>query len=263
IDVLPDEDPGHIDFIALAAHKMYAPFGTGALVGPTSFFAEGCPDCVGGGTVKTVSLDAVDWADPPDRDEAGSPNVVGAVAMATAARVLMSEGMERVAAHEQELIEYALGELSSVPGLRLYGESDPGRASERVGVIPFALEGLDHALVAAIAGYEGGIGVRNGCFCAHPYVTCLLGLSQGESERWRSSVAAGDRSSLPGLVRMSLGCYSETRDIDRLVEMLHRIVEGNYSGRYAKSSGTGEYYPDGYRERFQEFFQGNLFEDQG
>src|SRR5690606_24454379 len=84
IDMRADDDPGHLDFVALSAHKMYAPFGTGALVGPISIFGDGTPDVVGGGTVGLVTVDDVRWAGPPDRDEAGSPNVVGAVALAQA-----------------------------------------------------------------------------------------------------------------------------------------------------------------------------------
>lgn len=89
-------------------------------------------------------------------------------------------GMAWVAREEMALTAYALRQLQTVPGLRLYGDSDPARVDERVGVIPFNLDGVPHALVAAILGYEGGIGVRNGCFCAHPYVVHLLGLDGAE-----------------------------------------------------------------------------------
>ena len=75
------------------------------------------------------------------------------------------------------------------PGIRLYGRAI-GRAGERVGVVPFTLEGVDHGLVAAVLGYEHGIGVRSGCFCAHPYMAHLLGLDQRESEAWARRVGA-------------------------------------------------------------------------
>jgi cysteine desulfurase/selenocysteine lyase len=80
IDMRPDDDPGHLDFLAIAAHKMYAPYGTGALIGLASVFENGTPDLVGGGTVDLVTTDDVHWTGSPGRDEAGSPNVVGAVA---------------------------------------------------------------------------------------------------------------------------------------------------------------------------------------
>ncbi len=94
VDMKPDDDPEHLDFVAISAHKMYAPFGTGALVGPNEIFLSGPPEYRGGGTVDVVTADEVEWAGTPDRDEAGSPNVVGALAMAVAARVLMEVGMD-------------------------------------------------------------------------------------------------------------------------------------------------------------------------
>ena len=255
IDMKPDGDPEHIDFLALSGHKMYAPFGTGALIGPREFFEQGSPEYTGGGTVKAVTLSNIDWADPPDKDEAGSPNVPGAVAMAKAASILMDAGMDSVEQHEDRLVRYALDAMSSVPGMVFYGESDPGRSRERVGVIPFNIEGIDHALLAAVAGYEGGIGIRNGCFCAHPYVSHLLGLRPEESDSWRAQAVAGDRSRLPGMVRASFGCYSNTDDVDRLVDMLHRVATGDYDGEYEKSDITGEYFLREYSGGFEGFFR--------
>ena len=95
IDVRPDHDPEHLDFVAFSAHKMYAPFGTGAFVGRRDIFLEGVPEYQGGGTVEVVTPTEVRWAGLPDREEAGTPNVVGAVAMAAAARVLMAADMGR------------------------------------------------------------------------------------------------------------------------------------------------------------------------
>ncbi len=254
IDMKPDDDPEHLDFVALSAHKMYAPFGTGALIGAREVFMRSGPEYSGGGTVHVVTPDEVHWAETPERDEAGSPNVVGAVAMAAAAKVLMETGMENIAAHEHELIVYALEKLSQVPGISIFGEMHPSGAGEKVGVIPFLLDGMSQFLVAAILGYEGGIGVRSGCFCAHPYVVHLLGLSEGEQERWRTRFLAGDKTSIPGMVRMSFGCYNNTGDVDRLVEMLHRISAGDYKGEYIVDKASGSYYPKNFREPFEDYF---------
>ena len=95
IDMLPLDDPAHLDFISISAHKMYAPFGTGALIGRKDVFEHGDPDMTGGGTVEIVTLDNVVWTCPPERDEAGSPNVVGAVALAAAIRQLEAVGMAK------------------------------------------------------------------------------------------------------------------------------------------------------------------------
>jgi cysteine desulfurase/selenocysteine lyase len=251
VDMKADDDPEHLDFVALSAHKMYAPYGTGALVGPKLIFQDGAPEYPGGGTVDVVTLDQVDWTDPPERDEAGSPNVVGAVAMAAAAKVLMDVGMDQIEAHEEKLITYALDQLASVPGIRIYGQNDPVKAYEKVGAIPLNLEGISHFLVAAVLGYEGGIGVRSGCFCAQPYVIHLLQLSGRE---WRDQILRGDRSNMPGMIRASFGCYNNKEDIDRLVSMLDRVARGDYLGKYELDVTSGEYNPTGYQDSFQEHF---------
>jgi selenocysteine lyase/cysteine desulfurase len=254
VDMLPDDHPEHLDFVVLSAHKMYAPFGTGALVGPRDVFLRTPPEYRGGGTVDAVTLDDVVWAGMPDREEAGSPNVVGAVAMAAAASTLMGLGMDAVADHENELVAYALERLARVPGLSLYGETDPLKSRDKVGVIPFNLAHGPHALVSAILGYEGGIGVRHGCFCAHPYVVHLLGLSESETAKWHEQIGRGDKSEMPGMVRASFGCYNTLEDIDRLAGMLERIARGDYHGRYRQLK-SGEYVPEGVsEEQYDEYF---------
>ena len=142
-----------------------------------------------------------------------------------------------------------------VPGLRIYGETDPTRMREKVGVIPFNLDGISHFLVAAILGYEGGIGVRSGCFCAHPYVVHLLQLDPVTASTWRDQLLNGDKSNMPGMVRMSFGCYNDTGDVDRLVDMLERIVRGDYEGEYRLDRASGEYLPVSFSEPLADYFQ--------
>lgn len=247
IDMKPDDDPEHLDFVALSAHKMYAPFGTGALIGAKDLFLHTAPDYKGGGTVSTVTLDDIIWADLPDRDEAGSPNVIGAVAMAVAAQTLMAIGMERLARHEATLTAYALERLRAIPGLTLYGETDPQKTSERVGVIPFNLAGTPHNLVAAILGYEAGIGVRSGCFCAQPYVARLLGIPSLASTLDKTQPRAG-------MVRISFGAYNTHDDMDYLAEHITRIAEQRHTGRYVYVPERGDYQPVGYQEAHQHYF---------
>lgn len=254
VDMRPDDDPEHLDFVVLSGHKMYAPYGTGALVGPKAIFMQGAPDYVGGGTVDVVTMDEVHWAGMPDRDEAGSPNVVGAVAMAAAAQVLMDVGMDTIAAHEEELITYALEQLTAVPGIKIYGETNPAHANQKVGVIPFNLEGVSHFKLAAILGYEGGIGVRSGCFCAHPYVVHLLQLDEETAKTWQKQLLSGDKSEMPGMVRASFGCYNNKEDVDQLVMMLQRIAAGDYQDKYVVDCASGEYMPVGYEDQFAGYF---------
>jgi cysteine desulfurase / selenocysteine lyase len=245
IDIRPDDDPEHIDFVALSAHKMYAPFGTGALVGRRDIFLQGAPEYRGGGTVEIVTSSEVHWAGLPDREEAGSPNVIGAVAMAVAAQTLMDANMEQLEQHEGSLTKYALERLRSVPGVVIYGERDVAKGGDRVGVIAFNVGSTHHALVAAILSCEAGIGVRSGCFCAQSYVARLLGLTDADQTAWHREHFAGDRSRRPGMVRASMGAYNTFEEIDALVEMVRRITQHEYQGEYHRSAETGDYRPRG------------------
>lgn len=253
IEVRSLDDPSHLDFVAFSAHKMYAPFGTGALVARRDFFEVGEPDQLGGGTIEIVTLEDVVFADPPERDEAGSPNVVGAVALALAIRELESIGMKAVATHEAELTAYALERLSSIPKVEVFGDRDPNHARQRLGVIPFRVEGLSHFLVAAVLGYEFGIGVRSGCFCAHPYIMRLLGLDRQGAQEARRRVLSGDKRQLPGLVRVSFGLYNTTEEVDRLIEALEQIARGGWRGRYHQDRATGEWLPQSLSHAFNNF----------
>ena len=96
-----------IDYLALSGHKLYAPYGAGALIGERDWLTAGDPFLRGGGAVKLVTVDETLWAELPDRQEAGSPNVIGAVALGVACDTLASAGMDRVAAEEGELLAYA------------------------------------------------------------------------------------------------------------------------------------------------------------
>jgi cysteine desulfurase / selenocysteine lyase len=252
IEMMPDEDPGHIDFLALSAHKMYAPFGTGALIGPTTFFDRGDPDAVGGGVVEVVTLEDAVWNHPPHKEEAGSPNVVGGIALAAAIGVLARAGMKAIAEHERELLEHAYARLRKIRGVTLYGPTD--QLSEKVGVVTFNVDGLHHALTAAILGLEGGIGVRNGCFCAHPYVKQLLHVSPEDDKRLTAEVLAGNKSSMPGMVRASFGCYNSPENVDALVEMLERITRREFKGTYVQDRASGAFHAAGFTPDFGRYF---------
>jgi len=121
-------------------------------------------------------------------------------------------------------------------------------------VIPFAVDGMPHQLLAAILAYEGGIGVRNGCFCAHPYVLKLLHVSRSRIEEYKDEVEHGSHEGLPGLIRVSFGCYNEESEVDALIEQLERAVRGDYSGKYIQDRKTGEFHPEGFEESFEGYF---------
>ena len=254
VDMRPLDDPAHLDYVTISGHKLYAPFGTGALIGRKDVFARGDPDQRGGGTVEIVTLDDVVWAGPPDRDEAGSPNTVGAVAMAASLEQLTAIGMEAVAQHEAELTEYALKRLHEMPGIRIFGSADPTRAADRLGVIPLDLENIPHFKVSAILGHEFGIGVRSGCFCAHPYIIHLLKVKPDDARRVRADILNGDKSDMPGLIRASFGLYNTMDDVDALADALQHIARGEYKGTYTQDKSSGEYLPAGWAPDFEDYF---------
>jgi selenocysteine lyase/cysteine desulfurase len=233
--------PAGPDFIAWSGHKMYSPFGGGALIGPRRVFEEGDPFLVGGGAVDLVELDQVLWAEPPDREEAGSPNVVGAVALAAAIDQLEALGWPAVTVHDEKLAGALRRGLAAIPGVHLLG---PDLGTETLPVATFTVDGLPHSLVAARLSFEDAIGVRHGCFCAHPYLVRLLGLAPGEVAEHRARARRGDRSQMPGAVRASLGVNASAADVERLcaaVTRLAALVPAPIT--YVQEPGTGDFSP--------------------
>jgi selenocysteine lyase/cysteine desulfurase len=233
--------PRDADYLAWSGHKMYAPFGAGILVGPRATFAEGDPFLAGGGAVDLVDLDEVLWTEPPEREEAGSPNVVGAVALAAAIGELESIGWDAIVEHEREVATRLRRGLGAIDGVRLLG---PDLDFDSLAVAPFVVDGIPHPLVAARLSAEYAIGVRHGCFCAHPYLIRLLGLSTAEIERYRRDVIAGDRSGIPGAVRASGGLSATVADVDRLLAAVAELADGRPAPvEYRQDPRTGDYWP--------------------
>jgi selenocysteine lyase/cysteine desulfurase len=235
--------PATADYVAWSGHKMYAPYGAGVLIGPRAAFVEGDPFLAGGGAVDLVDLDEVIWTDPPDREEAGSPNVIGAVALGAAISELQSFGWDAIVAHERELAVRLRSGLAEAPGVRLLG---PALDVPTLAVATFEIEDVPHALVAARLSAEFGIGVRHGCFCAHPYLMRLLDLPRDVVDRYRDDVRRGDRRRLPGAVRASADLSTTTDDIDRLVAAIAIVAGGSPAPvAYRQHPATGDYWPEG------------------
>jgi selenocysteine lyase/cysteine desulfurase len=232
---------------------MYAPFGTGALIGWPEIFKKGDPDYSGGGTVLIVTEEDVFWRDPPDKEEAGSPNVVGAVALGLSVRLLNKVGLENVAQHESHLTKRILQGLKQYEKVELYGPQN-SEVESRLGVIPFNIKNLPHPKTAAILGCEFGIGVRNGCFCAHPYVKILLKLSEPESDLLIAKIRKGERVDLPGMVRVSFGIYNTPEEVDYFLESVKQICAGNFHGDYVLDPVQGEYWPKGFKPSYRDYF---------
>ena len=200
---------------------------------------------LGGGAVDLVTLNDVEWAELPDKEEPGTPNLPGVCAMARAMDVLDAVGMANIAQHEIEMTDRAIERLDRINGVKIYG-ARRCRENDRVGVIPLLSEKYPHALLAAIMGYEWGIGVRNGCFCAHPYMEHLLGITENEVHHWFDVVRRGDRGQLPGFVRVSLGLYNTEDEIEYLAEALESIHRKGPQGEYEMDRHSGHYEPRGF-----------------
>jgi selenocysteine lyase/cysteine desulfurase len=229
-----------IDYLALSGHKLYAPFGAGALIGDLRGLGGRAPLLQGGGAVELVTLDDVIWAGTPERHEAGSPNVVGVVALGAACSALRALGMDAVAEHEQVLAQRLRTGLAEVPGLETLALWSGGDV-ERVGVATFNLAGYRHPLLAAILSAEHAIGVRHGCFCAHPLIARLLGMRDAEVERLGDELRAGRRPPLPGAVRASIGLGTTAEDVDLLVDALGELANRGPRATYRYVPGLDEY----------------------
>ncbi|MEE8149631.1 MAG: aminotransferase class V-fold PLP-dependent enzyme, partial [candidate division Zixibacteria bacterium] len=255
IQMNPGNPQQAIDYLVFSAHKMYAPFGVGVLVSDKETFMAGEPEVVGGGVVDVVTLEEAYWTEPPEKEEAGTPDIVGVVALAKAIRLLQAVGWEAIMEHESELAAYALTELNSIPEVIVYGDNDPKTTSERLGVISVNIKDVRHNLAAAILGFEGAIGVRSGCFCAHLYVKSLLNLSCEEEKAVEEQILNRDRSEIPGTIRVSFGIYNTKEEVEQLIIMVKKIVAGDYHPFYMVDRESGSYNPRGFKFNFEESFK--------
>ncbi|HEY3714934.1 MAG TPA: aminotransferase class V-fold PLP-dependent enzyme [Jatrophihabitantaceae bacterium] len=210
-----------IDYIAFSGHKLYAPFGAGALVGRRDWLEAAPPYLAGGGAVRSVELDDVRWADAPARHEGGTPNVLGVAALAAACRTFAALPADAIESHERALLALLVDGLDQIPDItlhRIWPDADA------VGIVSFSVARYDCAAVAAYLSAEHGIGVRDGRFCAHPLLA-------------RLGVPAG-------AVRASLGVGSSLDDVDRLLDALWQLVSRGPSWAYSAVDGRCEPSPE-------------------
>ncbi len=190
-----------IDYLAFSGHKLYAPYGAGVLIGRPDWLEAAPPYLAGGGAVRAVTVEHTTWAGVPARHEAGTPNVVGAVALAAACEALAALPSTAQARHEADLRDRLLGGLAALPGVRVLRLWED---AETLGLATFVVAGRPAELVAQYLSAEHGIGVRDGRFCAHPL---LARLNDGATA-----------------VRASLGIGSSSTDVDRLVLAVEELV---------------------------------------
>ncbi|WP_035856647.1 aminotransferase class V-fold PLP-dependent enzyme [Cryptosporangium arvum] len=215
-----------IDYLALSGHKLYAPFGAGVLVGRADWLDAADPYLAGGGATAYVApvTDgdligyAVDWNSGPARHEAGTPNLLGAVALAAVCETLAAADRDALAADENALVERLRDGLAHLPGVEELRKFTDGH--DRVGIVSFAVAGVPAADVSAYLATRHGIGVRDGLFCAHPLTERLLADA--------SARAGADLG--PTAVRASVGLGSTPGHVDRLLTGLAELTRDRFGG---------------------------------
>lgn len=211
-----------LDYIVMSPHKFGVPNTPGVLVANRSLL-DGRRNLVhlGGGMVNTVS------ANPPgftpvenlaDGEEPGTPNIPGIIAVGLAAEHL-SRNMPKLMSHEKELTRDLMQRLQKIGNgdIEIIGSQDP---EKRVGVVSLMVKDVPHPVVTAFLNDHWNIAVRNGCFCAHPLIIRMSGVSDSEMDR----IKAGDRSEMPGYIRISFGENNSERDVNTVVSALTELV---------------------------------------
>lgn len=218
VDMFPNKEE-QIDFLVFSAHKMYAPFGAGAIVGLKDFFDKGSPANEGGGTVNLVLDKSVEYLLSPEKDEAGTPNFFGVVAMIKAMEELDRIGFDMIHKNEIILKEQLNNGLKSIPNITIYGDSE--KIDDSLGIIVFNINSMYHESVAQILATNYGISVRHGWFCAHPYCRRLMHIN----EKVASAFIHDSNFKMPGMIRVSLGMYNDKEDIDYFLNAIEDIAK--------------------------------------
>jgi cysteine desulfurase/selenocysteine lyase len=186
-----------VDFLAISGHKMCGPSGIGALWGRGELLLRMEPFLTGGHMIQSVRLEKTTWGELPHKFEAGTAPMAEAVGLGAAIDYLQAVGLDAIAAHEHELAAYALGRLSELDGLTLYGPP----ADRRAGIVSFNVEGIHPHDVAQILDMQG-VAIRAGHHCCQPLMHKL-------------GVAATNRA--------SFYLYTVQEEIDQLVDGLYTV----------------------------------------
>jgi cysteine desulfurase/selenocysteine lyase len=186
------------DFYAFSGHKVYGPTGIGVLYGKAALLNAMPPYQGGGDMISSVTFEKTTYNHLPFKFEAGTPDIAGAIALGKALEYIGALGMDKVAAHEHQLLAYATSAVGAVPGVRLIGT-----ASERAGVLSFVMEGVHPHDLGTILDQEG-IAIRTGHHCAQPVM---------------------ERFHIPATARASFAIYNTKEEVDALVEGIRKAHE--------------------------------------
>ena len=186
------------DFYAFSGHKIYGPTGIGALYGKAEWLEKLPPYQGGGEMIKNVHFGHTEFEDAPLKFEAGTPDYVGSHSLATAIDYVESLGLDNIAAHEHELLEYATKRLESIPGMRIFG-----KAKNKSAVISFVVGNI-HPLDLGTLLDRLGIAIRTGHHCAQPLVASL---------------------GVQSVARASFGLYNTLKEVDALFNGIERVMK--------------------------------------
>ena len=186
------------DFYAFSGHKFYGPTGIGVLYGKSALLEAMPPYQGGGDMISSVTFEKTIYNKLPFKFEAGTPDIAGAIGLGAAIRYLNGIGIENIAAHEHDLLEYATEKVSAIPGVRLVGT-----AKEKAGVLSFVMEGIHPHDIGTILDQEG-IAIRTGHHCSQPVM---------------------QRFDIPATARASFALYNTREEVDALVAGIEKVRE--------------------------------------
>ena len=186
------------DFYVFTGHKLYGPTGIGVLYGREALLDSMPPFLGGGDMIRSVTFEKTTYADLPNKFEAGTPHIAGAIGLGAAVDFVTGIGFDRIARHEKDLLEYGTAALLEVPGLRLIGTA-PNKAS----ILAFVLKGAHPHDIGTIVDMEG-VSIRTGHHCTQPVM---------------------ERFGVPATARASVAMYNTRQEIDQLAYALRRVRE--------------------------------------
>jgi len=186
------------DFYCFSGHKLYAPTGIGVLYGKKELLDEMPPYQGGGDMIKSVTFEKTVYNDVPQKFEAGTPNISGVIALGTAIDYIINIGIENIANHENELLEYATKEISKIEGIKIIGN-----AENKASVLSFTIEGIHPHDIGTIMDSEG-VAIRAGKHCTDPVM---------------------DFYCIPATARASFAIYNTKDDVEKLVSSVKKTIE--------------------------------------
>jgi len=220
VDISGKSEDEQIDFLVFSSHKIYSPFGVGVIIGLKEDFTDTDPDYFGGGTVDLVLDTEVTYLPPPEKNEAGTQNFLGVMALINSLRVINTLGYDYVERHENILLAHTIKGFKSIPKLINYGDTE--HLEDRLGITTFNIENMYHHDVAQILANKKGIAVRHGWFCAHPYCRRLMKATEAEAREFLTN----PEKKMLGMVRVSFALYNSIDEVNIFLNVLEDICLG-------------------------------------